>query len=497
MNLFSDKLKEVFLSVMPVTLIVILLNFFMIPMGSDLMWKFSLGAICILFGLTFFLIGVELGITPLGEALGSALTKRNKVWIVVVGGLVLGFFISFAEPGLMVLANQIDWITQGGISSTKILLVVSVGIAVMIVLGFMRILYNLPLYIILNISYLLVLGLSFFTSPEFLAIAFDASGATTGILAVPFILSLSLGITMTKKDSKASEKDSFGLVAIASVGAIIAVMLLDILTKGQSHSGNLVPKEVESVPIYMTFFKIMPEAFRDSLIALSPLVMIFIILCVVTNAIGPSERRRIAFGFFYALIGMFLFFVGANAGFMNIGSLLGRYLAIFGSPFSLIALGFILGVVTILAEPAVHVLTHQIEEVTAGYVSKRAVLIALSTGVGIAVALSMLRIIDSNIQLWHYLLPGYAFALGLTFVVPKLFIGIAFDAGGVATGPMTATFILAFTHGVADSYSGANLLSDGFGMIAMVAMMPIITLQLLGLVFKLKTKKKVVDNHGE
>lgn len=497
MNLLSDKLKEVFLSVMPVTLIVIILNLFFIPIGSSLMWKFLIGSVFILLGLTFFLIGVDLGITPLGEALGPALTKRNKVWIVVVGGLVLGFFISFAEPGLMVLANQIDWITQGSIASNQILLVVSIGIAVMIVLGFLRILYNLPLYIILNISYLVVFALSFFTSPEFLAIAFDASGATTGILAVPFILSLSLGITLTKKDSKASEKDSFGLVAIASVGAIIAVMLLDILTQGQSYKGEISTKAMESVPIYMTFFKVMPEALKDSAIALSPLVGIFMLLCLMTKGIGRSEVRRISFGFGYAFIGMFLFFVGANAGFMNIGSLLGRYLAIFGSPLSLIGLGFVLGVATILAEPAVHVLTHQIEEVTAGYVSKRAVLVALSIGVGIAVALSMLRVIVPSIQLWHYLLPGYMLALGLTFVVPKLFIGIAFDAGGVATGPMTATFILAFTHGVADAYSGANLLTDGFGMIAMVAMMPIITLQLLGLVFKIKTKKKVVDSDGQ
>ncbi len=493
MNLFSDKLKEVFLSVMPVTVIVILLNLFLIPIGSSLMWKFIIGSAFIIMGLTFFLIGVELGITPLGEALGPALTKKNKVWIVVIGGLILGFFISFAEPGLMVLANQIDWITQGGIPSTKILLVVSVGIAVMIVLGFLRILYNLPLYIILNISYLIVFVLAFFTSPEFLAIAFDASGATTGILAVPFILSLSLGITMTKKDSKASEKDSFGLVAIASVGAIIAVMLLDILTKGQSYTGSISTKAMESVPIYMTFLKVMPSAFTDSAVAFSPLIAIFIFLCVFSKSLKKSEIRRISFGFGYAFIGMSLFFTGANAGFMNIGSLLGRYLAIFGSPYSLIGLGFVLGVVTILAEPAVHVLTHQIEEVTAGYVGKRGVLIALSAGVGIAVGLSMLRVVVPGIELWHYLLPGYVIALGLTFVVPKLFIGIAFDAGGVATGPMTATFILAFTHGVADAYSGANLLVDGFGMIAMVAMMPIITLQLLGLVFKIKTRKKVVE----
>ena len=492
MNILNEKLKEVFFSVLPVTVIVLLLKFTLIPLDTVQTVKFLMGAVFVVLGLTLFLTGVDLGITPLGELLGPAMTKKNKLWIVVVSGLVLGFFISFAEPGLLILANQIDMITSGGISSMMILVVVSTGIAVMMVLGFLRILFDLPLYIILNVCYFIVMLLGLKTSPEFLAIAFDASGSTTGVLAVPFILALSLGITSIKKDSKSSEKDSFGLVAIVSAGAVISVMLIDVFSPSQSFSGELEVSAASEMSALASFASMVPDAFKDSVVAFFPLMMIFIVMNIFAFSLSRRERRRMSFGFVYGFAGLFLFFIGVNAGFMDIGTISGSYLAALDNGFFLVATGFVLGVVTILAEPAVHVLTHQIETVTAGYVRKKAVLFALSTGVGLAVALSMIRILVPEIQLWHYLLPGYAIALGLTFVVPKLFVGIAFDAGGVATGPITATFILAFTHGAANARAGADLLVDGFGMIAMVALMPIITLQILGLIFKIKTKKKDV-----
>ena len=312
------------------------------------------------------------------------------------------------------------------------------------------------------------------------------------MLAVPFILALSLGITSIKKDSKSSEKDSFGLVSIVSAGAVMSVMLIDIFSSDHTFSGELEVSAASEMSALASFASMVPDAFKDSVVAFFPLMMIFIVMNIFAFSLSRRERRRMSFGFVYGFAGLFLFFIGVNAGFMDIGTISGSYLAALDNGFFLVATGFVLGVVTILAEPAVHVLTHQIETVTAGYVRKKAVLFALSTGVGLAVALSMIRILVPEIQLWHYLLPGYAIALGLTFVVPKLFVGIAFDAGGVATGPITATFILAFTHGAANARAGADLLVDGFGMIAMVALMPIITLQILGLIFKIKTKKKDV-----
>lgn len=489
MNIFTQKLKEVLMSVLPITIIVLILNFTIVPLATPIVIRFLLGAILIILGLAIFLIGVDIGITPFGHILGSNITKTNKLWIVVISGVILGFFISIAEPGLLVLANQVSLVTLGGISSTSLLIVVSIGLAAMIAFGFVRIVYNVPLYKILTVTYFIVFILALFTSSEFLAISFDASGATTGVLAVPFILSLSLGISALKKDSKSSEKDSFGLVAIASVGAIMSVMLLNIISKGSGFDDSLQFNISQSNSIIEPFLLIVPSIFTESFIAILPLVIIFFVYQKIFFKLEKRTFNKILKGFLYTFVGLLIFLVGVNAGFMDVGTAIGHNLASFDNKWYVIIIGFVLGLVTILAEPAVYVLTHQIEDVTSGYVKRKAVLIPLSIGVGLAVALSVLRIVVPQIQLWHYLLPGYIIAIAMTYFVPKLFVGIAFDAGGVATGPMTATFILAFTQGAAESIEWASVLRDGFGMISMVALTPIITLQILGLIFKMKSKK--------
>lgn len=492
MNILSSKFREVFFAVLPITLIVVILNLTLVPIPANLMWQFIIGFILVIIGLTLFLVGVDLGITPLGVLLGPIITRWNKLWLVLIAAFVLGFIISFAEPDLIILGNQIEFITSGGIASITIISVVSLGIAVLMMLGFLRIIYNIPLFIILNILYGIILLLALFTQPEFLAIAFDTSGATTGALAVPFILSLSLGLTSIKKDRKASEKDSFGLVSIVSAGAVMSVLILNLVIKKQEYSEILKEESHESLSVAMAFINNIPDGLKDSFFAFLPLLVIFILLIIFSKELNKSEIKRITFGFIYSMLGLGIFFVGIHTGFMDVGSIIGAFLVSRNSYGLLIVIGFLLGVFTIIAEPAVHVLTQQIEDVTAGFVKKKSVLIALSIGVGFAIGLSVLRIVVSEIQLWHYLLPGYIIALGLTFIVPKLFIGIAFDAGGVATGPITATFILSFINGAAHEHSTASILIDGFGMIAMVALMPIITLQILGLLYRIKSAKKEV-----
>ena len=489
MNIFAQKLKEVLTSVLPITVIVLLLNFTLVPLDVPVMIRFLIGAVLIILGLSIFLIGVDIGITPLGTLLGSGITKTNKLWIVVISGLILGFFISIAEPGLLVLANQVDLITLGQISSISILVIVSIGLAVMVALGFIRVIYNIPLYKMLTVLYLFVLILALFTSPEFLAIAFDASGATTGVLAVPFILALSLGISALKKDSKSSEKDSFGLVSIASVGAIISVMLLNIFSKTSKFSDSLKFDLSQPDSIIEPFISLIPKVSVEGIISLLPLLVIFLVGQKLSFKLNRRSFLKISKGFIYTFIGLVIFLIGVNAGFMDVGGIVGHRLASLDNRWYVIIIGFIIGFVTILAEPAVYVLTHQIEEVTSGYVKRIAVLIPLAIGVGLAVALSVIRILVIELQLWHYLLPGYIIAITMSYFVPKLFVGIAFDAGGVATGPITATFILSFTQGAAEAIEGASVLRDGFGMISMVALIPIITLQMLGLIFKIKAKK--------
>lgn len=489
LNILGAKLKEVVFAVLPITIIVFILNYTIIHLETSLMIQFAIGAIFIIVGLTIFLFGVDLGVTPIGESMGKAIVKPNKMWIVIVVGVLLGFFISIAEPDLHILAGQVDLVTSGLITKLSIVVVVSIGIGVLISTGLVRIVYNIPIHKMLIVIYGIIFILALFTSSEFLAISFDASGATTGALTVPFILALALGVSSMKKNSIASEEDSFGLVAIASAGAIIAVMIMNIVKGTEEMSGSLETRTADTSSIFGPFLHEIPIISGEIVIALLPIIIMFLIFQKFSFKMSKRGVRKILEGLLFTFIGLVLFLVGVNAGFMDVGASVGYSIASLDNKAYLIITAFILGLVTILAEPAVYVLTNQIEEVTSGYVKRSVVMLSLSIGVGVAIALSVLRIIVPELQLWHYLLPGYAIALAMTFFVGKLFVGIAFDSGGVSSGPMTATFILAFVQGAAESVEGANVIVDGFGMIAMVALTPLIALQVLGLIFKLKSKK--------
>lgn len=477
------------MAVLPITIIVLFLNFTLTSLDTILIVRFLIGAASIVLGLGIFLYGVDIGITPIGNRMGKAIAKSNRLSIVIIAGLILGFIITIAEPDLHILAGQVDSVTGGDLSKLSIVIVVAIGIAILLSLGLVRIVYSIPLYKILIMLYSVIFLIAIFTPPDYLAISFDASGATTGAMAVPFILALSVGISTLKKDSKASEKDSFGLVAIASTGAIITVMLMSMFSQTDGLTGSMKQAHTTGDAVMSPFLHELLPISQEVLLALCPIIFIFLLFQKISFKLSKRTFQRILFGLVFTFIGLVLFLVGVNAGFMELGSQLGSSIASMENKLFVVTVGFCLGVVTILAEPAVYVLTHQIEDVTSGYVKRKVVLFTLAIGVGIAIALSMIRILIPELQLWHYLLPGYAIAVGLTFFAPKLFVGIGFDSGGVASGPMTATFVLAFTHGAADATEGASIIVDGFGMIAMVALTPLITLQLLGLLYRAKSKK--------
>lgn len=489
LNIFGVKLKEVLYTVLPITILVIILNFTLAPIETPMLLRFILGAVLIIIGLTIFLVGVDIGITPIGNTMGSEIIKSNKVWIVGLSGIILGFIISIAEPDLHILAGQVERVTGGVIDKNLIVGIVSVGIALLFSTGMLRIVNSFPLHKTFTILYLIIFILSFFSSPEFLAISFDASGATTGALTVPFMLALAVGVSKLKKDSRESEIDSFGLVGIASSGAILAVLIMSIFST-PSYGEATEIETLVNTGIIQPFLNAIGPITMEITVALLPVLLIYILANKMKFKQGRRTTQRTYFGVFLTFIGLIIFLVGVNAGFMEVGNYIGRYLASGENKWLVVLVGFLLGVLTILAEPAVHVLTDQIEDVTAGYVNKKTILGTLSLGVGIAVALSAVRILVPSMQLWQFLLPGYIISLIMSYFVPPLFVGIAFDSGGVASGPMTATFILAFTQGAAEAFEGANVLVDGFGTIAMVAMTPLIALQILGLIFKAKSKKE-------
>ena len=492
MDVLIHKFKEVLTAVAPIVVLVLLLNFTLTPVPGALLFRFVLGALAIVLGLAILLSGIDIGIFPFGNHVGESFLKSNKLWFVIIVGFLLGFFVDIAEPDLHVLANQVASVTGGLIPIALSLVVVSIGTGLTLSLGIVRIVKGLPLNIVLIIAYGAIALMALFASPDMLAISFDSSGATTGAITVPFVLAMSIGVAAMKRNSLSSEEDSFGLIGIMSTGAIIGILFLNLFVKTDGLAGVLETHAADTDSLLGPFIAEIPGIALESLIALLPMVVILYIFQKASFHLHKRAFGKMLLGFLYTYIGLVIFLVGVNAGFMSVGNIIGEGLATYENKAILVGFGFLLGMLVILTEPAVYVLTEQIENVTSGYIKRSAVLVTLSIGVAIAVGLSMLRIAIPEVQLWHYLVPVLFISLLLTFFVPKLFVGIAFDSGGVASGPMTATFVLAFAQGASNAIEHSNILTDSFGVIAMVALTPLITLQILGLIYKLKSRKREV-----
>ncbi len=482
------KLKDVLASVLPVTAIVLLLHFTLVPLDADHMSRFIVGTIMIIIGLTIFLFGIDQSIEPIGHAIGQGMTKPGKLSVVVTISLILGFFISYAEPDLHILANQVSQVTQGQFPTQLMVIVVSLGIGVMMTIGLLRILYVVPLKYVFLSAYGAIFILSIFSPADFISIAFDASGATTGAITVPFMLAMAAGVSAMKKDSKSGEADAFGLVGISSSGAILGVLITGLIMGIDKLDGDLPLEAAASGGLFSVYASKLGDIALETVVSLAPILLAYILFLIFSL----NQRKRTIIsnirGLVITYVGLVLFLLGVNGGFMDVGSILGKGLAGIDSHVPMLIISFILGLVTVLAEPAVYVLTHQVEDITGGYVRRPLVLVFLSLAVGSAVLMSVLRILHPGIKLWMYLLPGFGLAVLLSFFVPDLFVGIAFDSGGVASGPMTATFSLAFVQGIAYAVPGADIITDGFGMIAVVAMMPIIAVQILGMLYQYKTR---------
>lgn len=489
MNELTDKLKEVLMSVLPITFIVLILHFTISPLETDMLYAFLFGSALVIIGLTVFLFGIDQGLEPIGHGVGDTITHLNSYAVIITVSLILGFFVSYAEPDLHILAKQVNSVTSGQFNNTLMVMAVSVGLGIMMTLGMLRILKNIRLKYVFAAAYALILILSLFSSPDFQAIAFDASGATTGAVTVPFMLALAAGFSALKKDSRLSEADSFGLVGISSTGAILGVLAASLFIEGERLNGSLPETTIAGGSLLHTYGSIFFTIAWESFLTLLPIIIFYIIFQLFFFKHKKRKVIDIVRGLLLTYLGLVIFLLGVNGGFMEVGSQLGVRLASMDSNIPVLLIALLLGLSTVLAEPAVHVLTSQVEDITGGSVKRRLVLIFLSIAVGMSVFMSALRILIPEIRLWMYLLPGFGLSVILAFFVPDLFVGMAFDAGGVASGPMTATFSLAFVQGIAAQVPSADVVADGFGMIAIVAMMPIIAIELLGTLYQAKSRK--------
>ncbi|MFA6938466.1 MAG: DUF1538 domain-containing protein [Treponema sp.] len=502
MNLLQ-KFKETLCSVLPIMVIVLLLGMTVAPLGKDLILRFIIGGVLLIFGLTIFLLGVDIGILPIGEQSGAALTSKKNLGLLLSVSFAIGFIVTIAEPDVQVLADQICSVSSG-INKWILVCMIAVGIGLFVMIGLFRTVTSFPLNVLLIVSYIVVFILAFLCIPELQGVAFDAGGATTGPMTVPFIMALGVGVASVRKGSTVNGKtisndDSFGLTGIASIGPIAAVCIYGIALRFSSFT-EVASSAVETtagaekvVNDVTVFLDLIPQESKEVALALAPLIGLFVLLQIFLLKMPPVKVKHVIKGFIYSYIGLVLFLVGANGGFIPagnaLGEILGGYAMTKGVLWSvvLIAVSVVFGAVVVCAEPAVWVLTEQVESVSGGTIKRKVMLAALSAGVAISVGLSVIRIIF-NFSLWYILIPGYAVALVLSLFCPKLFVGIAFDSGGVASGPMTSTFILSFTLGVSSAVGKASA-TNAFGVIALVAMTPLIAIQILGLLYKHKNNK--------
>lgn len=489
MSLLLSKIREVTVSVLPITVLVLILHFTLTPLESDVLAKFLGGTLFMLIGIPVFLLGVDLSVEPIGEHMSEALVKTNKLWVILLGGGFLGFIVTISEPDLHILADQVRAITQGQFNADLMVILVSLGVGVLVSFAILRIIKNIRLNIFMTLIYGLIFVLAIFTSSDFLAISFDASGNTTGSVSVPFVLALGVSISSLTRSNEIEENDGFGMLGIASAGAILAVLLQGIFTSASSFEGSL-PEAIPSDDgVLRIFAQNAVDNMGETLVVIAPILIIFLLMNFFWMKLPRERLIRIFVGLGYTYIGLVLFLTGINTGFLEASRVVGFQIAAYENPWLVVLIGMVFGVVTIPAEPSVHVLTKQIEDNTAGSIKSLTVMITLCAGMAVAIALSMLRILIPGLALWHILLPGMLIGIVLSYFVPDIFVGIAFDSGGVAAGTMTSVFILPFAQGIAGYQPGANIVEDAFGIIALVAMTPLIAIQVLGLIYQLKAKR--------
>ena len=477
----AEKIRESAVSVLPILILVSLLCLFLTPMQPQLLLAFLIGALMLILGMGLFSLGAEQSMTPIGTKIGTALTKTKNLPLILGVSFLLGFAITVAEPDLQVLAETVPHI-----SSTDLLVTVGIGVGLFMSLCMYRIITGANLRWLLLGCYALIFLLAAFTDPDFLCIAFDSGGVTTGPMTVPFILAMGMGVANIRSDNRA-EADSFGLVALCSIGPILSVLLLGFFYDGGEAVAELSHTSLPTTTaIGGAFLAALPIYFKEMAIAMLPIVGIFLIFQLALLRLTRRRLVKILIGLLYTYLGLVLFLTGVNIGFSTLGAELGAALGR-TAPQWLIPLAIVLGWFIISAEPAVSILEKQIETVSAGAIPGKAIKRSLSIAIAIAMGLAMLRVLTGISILW-FVVPGYAAALALSFFVPDIYTAIAFDSGGVASGPMTATFMLQLVMGASIALGG-NVLRDAFGVVALVAMMPLLSIQLVGFLYERRAKR--------
>ena len=488
-----EKIRESLSSVLPITAIVLLLSVTLVPLTPGALVLFLFGSLLLIVGVGVFTLGVDMSMTPMGGGIGAYMSRARHMSVPLLTAFALGMLVTIAEPDLTVLAQQVP-----AIPNQVLILTVAAGVGLFLVIALLRVMLKIPLSRLLVVFYLAAFALAIlFTPNDFIPVSFDSGGVTTGPITVPFIMALGVGAASVRSD-KNSTSDSFGLVALCSIGPVLSVLVLGVCyaPDSASYTPAALPDIATTRDAAAEFAAAMPHYAREVLVSMVPICAMFLLFQLMTRRFKRKQLLRIVSGLVYTYVGLVCFLTGVNVGFMSAGQLIGASIAQGERPFLLIPIGMLMGYFIVAAEPAVHVLIKQVEEVSMGSISQTSMRQALSIGVALSVGIAMLRVLTGISILW-FLVPGYAVSLALTFFVPQLFTGVAFDSGGVASGPMTATFLLPFAMGACAEVPGSNLMTDAFGLVALVAMTPLVTIQLMGLAGRLRRKLATGALHAE
>mgnify|MGYP001049625064 FL=1 len=482
-----EKIRESLSSVLPITAIVLLLSVTLVPLTPGALVLFLFGSLLLIVGVGVFTLGVDMSMTPMGGGIGAYMSRARHMSVPLLTAFALGMLVTIAEPDLTVLAQQVP-----AIPNQVLILTVAAGVGLFLVIALLRVMLKIPLSRLLVVFYLAAFALAIlFTPNDFIPVSFDSGGVTTGPITVPFIMALGVGAASVRSD-KNSTSDSFGLVALCSIGPVLSVLVLGVCyaPDSASYTPAALPDIATTRDAAREFAAAIPHYAGEVAAAMVPICAMFLLFQLLTRRFKRTQLLRIVSGLIYTYVGLVMFLTGVNVGFMPAGQLIGAAIAGGGAPFLLIPIGMLMGYFIVGAEPAVHVLVKQVEEVSMGSISQGAMKQGLAIGVAVSIGIAMLRVLTGISILW-FLIPGYAVSLALTFFVPQLFTGVAFDAGGVASGPMTAAFLLPFAMGACEA-AGGSLMTDAFGLVALVAMTPLVTIQLLGLAGRVK--KRLADD---
>lgn len=479
------NLKKVIKGILPIIIFVLILSIILkIDIGTII--RFLSSSLLVIMGLTLFTTGTDISLNEMGKNISNLLIKKKNIILILIVSLLLGTFITLLEPEFLTIGYE-----AGNIPTSILLISVSISIGIFLMLAMYRILKRINLRYYIIISYLLIFFVLTISNFQVVPFAFDMGSVVVGAISAPFILAFggNLASKMKRKDSS-----EFGILSFCAIGPILMILILSLIYKPNiMYDSDPILKKLD-------FLETLWTNFYQVFMSLSLLVIFYLVLTRKTKK-KKIEQRKIMIGLIMVLVGITLFLTGGDVGFFKLAYLLGSKLGNINK-IIIILIGGIFGFLIAKIEPNVKVLVSYVDQVTNGGIKDKFLETCLCIGVSISFMLSLFRVLNGY-SVMIFLIPTYFLAIFFAFFTPTNFLGLSFDAGGVVTGSMSSSFLLPLLIGVASIITN-NYLNEAFGVMALISVIPIIILEIVGMIYNIEVKNdntkylddKIID-YGE